>query len=148
MMRARRYINYNEECIIDIPPAAEGRPDHDHRSTSSAGDYYQSITHASLQISAQAAIAMCGYALSGSSSHQTAINLAAAGFAVGFLCSWMAIAVRGKKPGLADLMAKISFTATAAAVVVPMGLLFIPGKYRWLSVLLPIIPVVATFQHR
>ncbi|KAK4422019.1 hypothetical protein Salat_2152600 [Sesamum alatum] len=146
-MRARRYINYNEECIIDIPPAAEDRPDHN-RSTSSSGDYYQSIVNASLQISAQAALAVCGYALSGTSSHQTAINLAAAGFAVGFLCSWMAIAVRRKKPGLADLMAKISFTATAAAIVVPMGLLFVPGKYKWLSVLLLVIPIIATFQRK
>ncbi|KAI3459835.1 hypothetical protein Pfo_016498 [Paulownia fortunei] len=143
MMRARRSINYNEECIIDIPPA-EDRLDH-HQSTSSSGAYHQLFTNDSSQISAQMAIALCAYALPGSSSHQPAVNFAVAGTAVGFLCSWMAIAVRRKKPGLADFMAKISFTATASAVVVPMGLLYVPGKYKWLSVLLPVIPAIATF---
>ncbi|PIN07357.1 hypothetical protein CDL12_20083 [Handroanthus impetiginosus] len=147
MIRARRtYINvHNEECIIDIPPA-EDRIEHHQSPSSSGSQNYQFITSASLQISAQAAIAVCGYALSGSSSHHPAVDFAAAATAVGFLCSWMAVAVGRKKPRLADFMAKISFTAAAAGVVVPMGLLFVPGNFKWLSLLLPIIPTIATFS--
>ncbi|PIN11718.1 hypothetical protein CDL12_15678 [Handroanthus impetiginosus] len=131
MMRARRtYINiHNEECTIDIPPV-EDRIEH-HQSPC-----------------AQAAIAVCGYALSVFSSHHPAVDFAAGATTVGFFCSWMAVVVWRKKPCLADFMAKINFTAAVAvvAVVVPMGFIFVPGNFKSLSLLLPVIPTIATLS--
>ncbi|PIN07354.1 hypothetical protein CDL12_20080 [Handroanthus impetiginosus] len=57
----------------------------------------------------------------------------------------MAVAVERKKPRLADFMAKIGLTTAAAAVVVPTVLLFLPGKFKWVSLLLLVIPTIATF---
>ncbi|PIN12625.1 hypothetical protein CDL12_14758 [Handroanthus impetiginosus] len=89
-----------------------------------------------VEISAQAVIAVCGYALSGSSSHHPAVDFAAGATAVGFLCSWMAVAVGRKKPRLADFMAKISFTAAAADEKAKKCKNFhsSDGKFKWKSI--------------
>ncbi|PIN07356.1 hypothetical protein CDL12_20082 [Handroanthus impetiginosus] len=149
MMRARTTcINLrNEEFVIDMPPA-EDRIEHHQSRFSSGSPNHISIAATSLQICASMVIFVRGYALTNYYSHQPPVVFAAVAAVVGFLCSWMAVAVERKKPLLADFLVKIGHTATAVAIVVPMGWLlwlFLPGEFKWLSVLFPVILTTAIF---
>ncbi|CAK9157369.1 unnamed protein product [Ilex paraguariensis] len=99
------------------------------RFSNEATDPPAKLNEIVIGITGQAAFSIMGYALTGSSSSPASYFVVGA-TAIGFICTLIALTLKGTKKPEARILGKVGAMAAACAVIVAMGM-FLPANTIW-----------------